>query len=925
MQTAIVGILLMAATFKAMGPSFDGGYFTGGVADYYSEASGGEALGQWFGLGAAAVGRSGNVDGEHFRRALRGNHPTKPKQMVRPCKRKGERSSERPDKTKSKRTDKQGGKTTAKTKARSSRCPAYDVTFSVPKSVSALWAVADAQTRQQIEEAFDHSVKKTLKWLEKNVPLTRSGRAGKRQVSAKLVIALFDHFVNRSRAWEPHRHRHCVIANMAQRPDGSWSAVNSRELRKWIRTLGPMMNVEFAAQLKKRLGVALERPKDERGRDASWFEIAGVPKSLCKFWSSRHTDLHQLLDGDKVKMDHSTAQARDLAFQLSRGKKQRTPPIKELSEQWLKEAERHGFDRRSMEKLLGRTTEAEFDTSYQQAWKAAAERLTKSEAYFSFREFVQVICEEMQHLGADLTKLVSRVKQDLEKSPEIVRLTKLGNEMRFTTKQMWQLEERLLKNVETLKSQSGPVVSKKIVKKVLAKRPHLDGEQRAAVRRILTQKSGLKLLTGVAGSGKSAILDAVREGLERSGYIVIGGAISGQAKEELAAKANLKSRTVESYLYHLEKSKSQRLKDTVRHHARMLLRALVGKSTWKKQPIQLTNKTVLAIDEIGMVDSRSLERITHHAIKAGATIIGAGDGKQLQPVLAGGPIHHLMQKVGSAHLTKNYRQKDPLDVAASNDLREGKAQEALENLAKRGRITIGKDRTDTINRLVTQWVANGGTRRPQDHFVFVQMRAEARELNRRLQAERLKKCRTPHKISVRAGDQRIYRGDRVMFNVACRQFGIQNGHRATVLSVHPLLHRMTVRLDHQPHTEPGQKPKKQVVTVSLTALQKTVREPGDQAVSLSYACTTHKLQGGSTQIAYMLVGGQMTDREMSYTQATRGVQKTFVFVDKLHAGEDLKDLASSMAKSRTKLMAHDIAPRKTKAMDRPSLEISRDL
>jgi len=76
----------------------------------------------------------------------------------------------------------------------------------------------------------------------------------------------------------------------------------------------------------------------------------------------------------------------------------------------------------------------------------------------------------------------------------------------------------------------------------------------------------------------------------------------------------------------------------------------------------------------------------------------------------------------------------------------------------------------------------------------------------------------------------------------------------------------------------------------------------------------------------MLVGGQMTDRQMSYTQATRGEQKTFVFVDELHAGEDLKDLARSMSKSRPKYMAHDVAEkRKQKPEQTLRHEITREL
>ena len=38
----------------------------------------------------------------------------------------------------------------------------------------------------------------------------------------------------------------------------------------------------------------------------------------------------------------------------------------------------------------------------------------------------------------------------------------------------------------------------------------------------------LDLVTGVAGSGKTTTLTAVREGFESAGYIVLGTATSGQ-------------------------------------------------------------------------------------------------------------------------------------------------------------------------------------------------------------------------------------------------------------------------------------------------------------------------------------------------------------------------------------------------------------
>lgn len=924
MQSLIVTVLMMVATYKAMGASFDGSYFTAHAsASYYTE--GGDAPGQWFGDGIRSLDLGGHVKAQDFRRVLAGLHPRKPRQIVRPCKHDHEEAEgeelKRATKSLPKRLKPKPEQ--EKESERAARCPAYDVTFSLPKSLSILWAIGDEHIRRQIDESLDTAVKKSLNWLERNVTLGRTGRAGKRKVQARLIVAMFDHFVNRSRTWEPHRHRHCVIANTAQLPDGSFGAVNSYELRKWIRMLGPMMGVHFAHEFNSRLGVLLERSKDERGRDASWFDVAGVPPALTKFWSSRNAEIHNLLAGMTIRMDHSTAQARDLAFKLSRQQKERTPAIQKLLMQWESEADRFGFNRRAAKQLLGRSRPTDFETAYRQAWIAATDRLTRSEAYFTFREFLQVICEEIQHLGVDGDKLARRVTQDLEKSQEIVHLSKLGGEMRFTTKTMWQIEESLLRNVDRLQSRSGPLVSDRIIRLVIKKRPQLDEEQRNAIRHILTQKSGLRLLTGFAGTGKSVVLDVVREALVRSGFRVIGGAISGQAKEELAVKANLSARTVESYLFHLEKSRLQQLKQTVRHHARMLLRTLVGKSTWKQRVTKLTKKTVLILDEIGMIDSRSLERLTHYAMKAGCSILGAGDDKQIQPVLAGGPLHHLIKRLDGAHLTKNYRQQDPLDIQAAQSVRDGNAEEALANLNKRGRVTIGKDRSDTIKKLVEAWVKNGGELRPQDNFVFVQTREDARTINGLLQQRRLQRQILPRLASVIADRQRIYRGDRVMFNVPCRALGIENGYRGTVVGINPALGRLTVKLDREPNQTDFGKPKSQIVTVSLRALKKAVREPDIEPVTLAYAATTHKLQGGSTQVAYMLVGGQMTDREMSYTQLTRGVQKTYLFCDQLHAGDNLKDLSRAMNKSREKRMAHDLMrPKPTHAKDRPTLEIA---
>jgi ATP-dependent exoDNAse (exonuclease V) alpha subunit len=75
---------------------------------------------------------------------------------------------------------------------------------------------------------------------------------------------------------------------------------------------------------------------------------------------------------------------------------------------------------------------------------------------------------------------------------------------------------------------------------------HLSAEQQRAVEEV-TGKGDLKSLAGVAGSGKSTTLAAMRQIWEAEGYTVKGAALAGIAAENLETAAGIKSRTLASY------------------------------------------------------------------------------------------------------------------------------------------------------------------------------------------------------------------------------------------------------------------------------------------------------------------------------------------------------------------------------------------
>src|SRR3546814_18633778 len=70
------------------------------------------------------------------------------------------------------------------------------------------------------------------------------------------------------------------------------------------------------------------------------------------------------------------------------------------------------------------------------------------------------------------------------------------------------------------------------VQRVLFRSIRLSAEQRGAFDHVL-RPTGLALVTGYAGTGKSTMLGAAREAWEFGGYRVLGAALSGIAAENL--------------------------------------------------------------------------------------------------------------------------------------------------------------------------------------------------------------------------------------------------------------------------------------------------------------------------------------------------------------------------------------------------------
>ena len=185
----------------ADGDGRSAGYYTASVAwgrdDYYTGR--GEAPGQWFGQGAAALGLEGEVDAGDFQ------------QVVMEA------------------VDPRSGRILRRLVREKPVC-GIDLTFSCPKSVSLLFHLGGEEARAAVRQAHDEAVGAALGYMEREACVVRLGDGGKggKEAGRGFVGAVFRH--RTSRALDPQLHTHAVVANLAERSDGRYIALDGAAL-----------------------------------------------------------------------------------------------------------------------------------------------------------------------------------------------------------------------------------------------------------------------------------------------------------------------------------------------------------------------------------------------------------------------------------------------------------------------------------------------------------------------------------------------------------------------------------------------------------------------------------------------------------------------------------------------------------------------
>jgi len=785
-------------------------YLNLATEDYYFE--GGEPPGIWSGQGAANLRIQGTVERKQLRHLLAGYSADGKRKLVQNA-------------------------------GLEKRQPGWDLTFSAPKSVSTLWSQVDGEKRHAIQRAHEEAVKAALLYLEDVAAVTRRGQGGQVEENAGLIIARFEH--GTSRALEPQLHTHCLVLNVCTRADGGTGTIVSKTLYQHKMAAGAIYRAELAYQCEL-LGMETERVH-------SWFEVKGVAESLTSIFSTRRNDLLEVL----AASGHESAAAAAIAALASRTSKE-TQSRSELFPEWRKTGQPHMPDL-ALQKVFEQAPIRNRSVEVTQAFDDAIESITRQHSHFTERELIQRVAEEAQGRGIGVSLVRAHTEHQLTRSDEIVCVDRIEGETRYSTHEIIELERSLLASVEAGRNDQRHGITSKRVEAVLKRYEIASKEQIAAVRHITEEPGSVKCVRGMAGTGKTFMLQMAREAWERGGFCVLGAALAGKAAEGLQEGSGIASATIALRLIQIDNG------------------------------AQLNSKTVLVVDEAGMVGTKQMAELYAHLEAAGAKLVLVGDERQLQAIEAGGVFKSICDRVGSVELADIRRQKQEWQKQVVRDFAAGNAERALTTLAAAGCVTVADDHDSARRDLVNDW-KQLGDESPEKTLIFVGTNKDAATINRMCQSVRRESGQLGTS-NAEIGGCTIWKGDRVLFTKNSYRYDVRNGQIGTVTGV---------------YTYGLQKEEKSLV-VRLDG-GRTVSFPlaDFKNIKLGYAVTTHKGQGATVDYAFILCGGSMQDREISLVQASRAIHETRVYTDRFEAGEDLQGLAKQMSRSRIKTLASDL-------------------
>jgi len=610
----------------------------------------------------------------------------------------------------------------------------YDLTFSPDKTFSIAWAQASDAERADLLAAHRAAVDKGLEYLKENLEVRVGAGGQERQKCTELFAAGFTHFTSRN--LDPQLHEHMLVFNVVRGEDGKTRAMNTRDLQQHRYVMDQVYKGTLAHELQQR-GFAIRQDIEvhkQNGRETGnvYYKIDGITREAEEAESSRRTELLAYAKEAGVSNQQAALATR---------KNKDEPTFAELDTMW-----RQSLAPLHEAGLL--PTNDQLKQRPQQALEmrddeALLMKLHKTEANVSRRDIVALLAAEAgPAFAGDLRKLDSMVDAFMQRNGFVQKPANTRGQVMYTSQ--WMInEERSLRDIDlqlrantahnlppeavqkaldayerrkTAEFQAGLTPEKleaglaavataeaglakavtpgdiALAEKALgaARRAagiaRLTDEQRRNVEYATMHTGGIANLVGWAGTGKTFTAQAFVDAYRSQGYSVVGTTSGWNASGKLASEVDgMDARALASLLAKLETG-----------------------------TVKLNAKSLVLIDEAGMVGTIDRVRIERYVTEAGGKIVATGDPRQLKSPSAGDSYRISIAAVGMVEMTDVQRQaseehrKTVAELyAADNGLETFKRMKAHDHIVEvevsQADRDAGRERETIQNQIAKDW------------------------------------------------------------------------------------------------------------------------------------------------------------------------------------------------------------------------------
>lgn len=779
-----------------------------------------------------------------------------------------------------------------------------DGTINAPKSFS-LAALINDDLATEFEALQDRLRERVIRTWQRELNARRGAGGAIREGIAQLEVVELQH--RRSRALDPHIHRHLWLNVRVQGDDGRWSNLDSRVAMK----LHTVINAEgeVASRTDPEWIAALARNGYSLNESGEIAELAHAVRPLSR--RSNQIEANRAMRLAQWRAENPGLEpSPDVLLAIDRwawahGRPNKPANVDEDEWEQRTRAELADIDPAILKDREPITTEptqiADLDRDLLAARAVvdADKRASATGGRYSLFDLRAGALRAIAASGVVADRdLLTEVAEDVVERAQLMSVDVLVDETEIPghIKHMISSDTAAAKidlaeafdRLNTRGRVARDVVTAKAAEKVLGEDVALD-EAQASAASAIAGTHGLVTVTGPAGTGKTTLLRVARAALEAKGRRMVVVAPTKKAASVAGREVGASAGSLHALLF---------------DHGWRWGTDETGATAWSKLEVGdvdprtgdaysgprqylLNARDRIVVDEAGMVDLEAAVALADVAERTGAGIAMVGDHLQARPVGHSGAMAMMKQRSGAVvELSAVHRFTDRTYADLSLRLREpadaAAATAVAWELYERGQLRVVGSEDEARARMVDEYLHNAAQGRRV--ALVTSTNAEAQQINETIQAALVRAGKLSDTVvAVGQDEQRLLIGDVVQTRRNDSETGVENRAMWRIRRI-------------------------EGDTIELASLSDStdVRQVhADYAAThlhLAYASTVHGIQGETTDDAIV---GPGVDAAGLYVGMTRGRRRNEAIVIAQNAPQAIGALSETMLRGKLELTITD--------------------